>query len=132
MAAIADRRDETTLAAVPGRTIARQVAWLALPVLVEQALLYLVTLSDTVLTGRYLTVAHLAAVTNAGYLMWFLGSLMMLVSAGATALVARLDRRGRSRGGLPDRRAGDRPGVDRRAGAPDGGPGRGPRRWSGR
>ena len=67
----------------------RQVAWLALPVLVEQALLYLVTLSDTVLTGRFLTVAHLAAVTNAGYLMWFLGSLMMLVSAGATMAWAR-------------------------------------------
>jgi putative MATE family efflux protein len=98
MAAIVDRRE---LAAVPGRTIAGQVAWLALPVLVEQALLYLVGLSDTVLTARFLEVDHLAAVTNAGYLMWFLGSVMMLVSAGATALVARLigagDRQGACR-----------------------------------
>ncbi len=90
MAAIADCRDETMLAAVPGRTIARQVVWLAVPVLVEQALLYLVGLSDTVLTARFLSVDHLAAVTNAVYLMWFLGSLMIVVSVGATALVARL------------------------------------------
>ncbi|MBX6312521.1 MAG: MATE family efflux transporter [Isosphaeraceae bacterium] len=78
------------LAAVPGASIARQVIWLALPVLVEQALLYLVGFSDTVLTGRYLRVEHLAAVTVSSYLLWFLGSLLIVVSAGATALVARL------------------------------------------
>src|SRR4051794_37382447 len=76
--------------AVPGSTIARQVAWLAAPVLVEQALHYLVGLSDTILTGRYLSEDHLAAVTVASYLLWFLGSLLTIVSVGATALVARM------------------------------------------
>ena len=73
----------------PEGSIARQVLWLAGPVLVEQALLYLVGLSDTLLTGRYLSEEHLAAVTVATYLLWFLGSLMTIISVGATALVAR-------------------------------------------
>ena len=60
------------------------------PVLVEQSLLYLVGFSDTLLTGRYLSEDHLAAVTVASYLLWFLGSLLTIVSVGATALVARL------------------------------------------
>jgi putative MATE family efflux protein len=76
--------------AVPGGTIARQVLWLAAPVLVEQALLYMVSFSDTLLTGRYLRVEHLAAVTVSSYLLWFLGSILIVVSAGGTALVARL------------------------------------------
>lgn len=82
--------NETQTLALPGATIARQVTTLAGPVLVEQALLYLVGLSDTVLTGRYLSEEHLAAVTVATYLLWFLGSILTLVSVGATALVARL------------------------------------------
>jgi putative MATE family efflux protein len=81
---------ETLPLSVPGATIARQVVWLAAPVLVEQALLYLVGLSDTILTGRYLSEDHLAAVTVASYLLWFLGSLMTVVSVGGTALVARM------------------------------------------
>lgn len=76
--------------AIRGRSIAGQVLRLAGPVLVEQVLLYLVGLSDTILTGRYLAVEHLAAVTVGSYLLWFLGSLLIVVSAGATALVARL------------------------------------------
>ncbi len=95
-----DRANALPLA-VPGGSIIRQVGWLALPVLIEQALLYLVGFSDTVLTGRYLAVEHLAAVTVSSYLFWTLGSLMMIVSAGGTALVARLvgggDREGASR-----------------------------------
>ena len=67
-----------------------QVYRLATPVLIEQALLYLVGLSDTILAGRYLSEEHLAAITVASYLFWFLGSLMTVVSVGATALVARL------------------------------------------
>src|SRR5262249_23578635 len=93
--AIADRVEAPPPLAVPGRTIARQVVWLAAPVLVEQALLYMVGFSDTVLTGRYLRVEHLAAVTVSSYLLWFLGSLMIVVSSGATALVARLFGAGR-------------------------------------
>ena len=72
------------------RSMGAQVLWLATPVLIEQALLYLVGLSDTVLAARYLREGQLAAITNATYLLWFLGSLMTVVSVGATALVARL------------------------------------------
>src|SRR5262249_37844309 len=50
---------------------------------------YLVGLSDTLLTGRYLSAEHLAAVTVGTYLLWFLASLLTIVSVGATALVAR-------------------------------------------
>src|SRR3954470_8693970 len=75
---------------VPGATVPGQVVWLAGPVLVEQSLLYLVGLSDTILTGRYLSEEHLAAVTVASYLLWFMASLLTVVSVGATALVARL------------------------------------------
>ena len=71
---------------IPGSSIVRQVTWLALPVLIEQVLLYLVGLSDTILTGRYLSEEHLAAVTVAGYLLWFMGSLLTVVSVGATVL----------------------------------------------
>jgi putative MATE family efflux protein len=75
---------------LPSGSMVRQVVWLAGPVLVEQALLYLVGLSDTLLTGRYLSKEDLAAVTVDTYLLWFLGSLMTIISVGATALVARM------------------------------------------
>ena len=39
------------LLAIPGSTIARQVLWLAAPVFVEQSLLYLIGLSDTIVAG---------------------------------------------------------------------------------
>lgn len=74
---------------VTSRAIAAQVMHLAWPVLIEQVLLYLVGFSDTLLTGRYLAVDDLAAVTVSSYLLWFLGSLMMVASAGGTTLVAR-------------------------------------------
>jgi putative MATE family efflux protein len=78
-----------------------QILSLVWPVLIEQFLLYLVGLSDTILTGRLLGVSDLAAVTVCSYLSWFLGSMMIIVSAGATAVVARLvgsgDRRGAER-----------------------------------
>jgi MATE family, multidrug efflux pump len=87
--------EETRTLAIPGSSLARKVLWLAGPVLVEQSLLYLVMLSDTLLTGRFFSEEHLAAVTVAGYLLWFLGSLMTLVSVGGTALVARMIGAGR-------------------------------------
>lgn len=68
-----------------GRSIRR----LATPVLIEQFLLYLVGFSDTLLAGLYLHSEELAAVTVAGYLLWFLTSLSTVVAAGATAIVAR-------------------------------------------
>jgi putative MATE family efflux protein len=61
-----------------------------MPVVVEQALLYLVGLSDTILAGRYLAADYLAGVTVASYLLWVVGSLLTIVSVGATALVARM------------------------------------------
>ncbi|WP_435010637.1 MATE family efflux transporter [Tundrisphaera lichenicola] len=87
---IAERAEDWEALAVPGGSMARQVLFLAGPVLVEQSLLYLVGLSDTILTGRYLAEAHLAAVAVSTYLLWFLGSVMTIVSVGATALVARM------------------------------------------
>ena len=54
---------ELPLSAIPGRTIPGQVLWLAAPVFVEQSLLYLIGLSDTILAGRYLSAEHLAGVT---------------------------------------------------------------------
>jgi putative MATE family efflux protein len=90
MATVSRPREDAPALAVHGKTIAGQVGWLALPVFIEQLLLYLVGLSDTVLTGHFLAVAHLAAVTVCAYLIWFLGSMMTVVSAGATALVARM------------------------------------------
>lgn len=75
---------------VSARALAHQIGYLAGPVLIEQTLLYLVGLSDTLLTGRYLSEEHLAAVTVSTYLLWFLASLLTIVSVGATALVARL------------------------------------------
>lgn len=70
--------------------IARRVLALAGPVMVEQTLLYLVGLSDTLLAARYLSEEYLAGVTVSSYLLWVVGSLLTVVSVGATALVARL------------------------------------------
>ncbi len=75
---------ETTLGIV-GRVLG-----LSVPVVVEQSLLYLVGLSDTLLAGRYLSEDFLAGVTVSSYLLWVVGSLLTIVSVGATALVARL------------------------------------------
>src|SRR5947209_6481913 len=87
---IAERAEDWAADRPPGGSIARQGLFLSGPVLVEQSLLYLVGLSDTILTGRYLAESHLAAVAVAAYLLWFTGSLMTIVSVGATALVARM------------------------------------------
>jgi putative MATE family efflux protein len=77
-------RDDTS-----GWGLAGIVLSLAGPVLIEQFLLYLVGLSDTVLAGRFLSVTDLAAVTVANYLLFFCASILVVVSAGATALVSR-------------------------------------------
>lgn len=86
---------------LPRSTLRRQVAALAAPVLVEQVLVYLVGFSDTLLAGRYLDTDSLAAVTVSSYLLWFAQSLLVVASAGGTAIVARLVG------------AGDRPGAAR-------------------
>jgi len=81
--------DEGMKLAIPGGTIPRQVLWLAGPIFIEQSLLYLIGLSDTVVAGRYLSPEHLAGVTVASYLIWFLGTIFTIASVGGTALVAR-------------------------------------------
>jgi putative MATE family efflux protein len=80
------------------------VLMLAWPTLVQQLLVFAVNLFDGLMAGRFQNVpgqeqiATQAAQTTANYLAWFLSSCTILVSVGATALVARLlgggDRRG--------------------------------------
>jgi putative MATE family efflux protein len=77
------------------RQIWRQVLALALPALAQQYLSLLVRLSDQYLADRFelpdptLRDTYLSALTTAGYLYWFVSSYSILVSVGATALVAR-------------------------------------------
>jgi putative MATE family efflux protein len=72
----------------------RLVLILAVPYWAQQFLYLIVSLWDSYLAGRYLglsgdlSVAGQAAQTNANYLQWFIMSFAVLVSAGATALVA--------------------------------------------
>jgi putative MATE family efflux protein len=72
----------------------RKVLILAIPSWGQQFLQLAVTLSDGLLAGRFVefagsqSVAGQAAQTNANYLQWFIGSFAVLVSAGATAMVA--------------------------------------------
>ncbi len=68
----------------------RSVLFLAWPVLAQQAMTFLVNLSDRVLAGRFEPeVTFLAAQTTAGYLSWFVNSYTVFVTVGSTALVAR-------------------------------------------
>ena len=72
------------------------VLMLAWPVLLQQLLVFAVNLFDGLMAGRFQNVgpaeqiATQAAQTTANYLAWFLSSCSILVSVGATALVARL------------------------------------------
>jgi putative MATE family efflux protein len=72
----------------------RVVLRLALPVLAQQFLVLLVTLSDRWLAGHLQEgaadpAAFQAAQTTANYLAWCISSYIVLVSVGSTALVAR-------------------------------------------
>ncbi len=77
------------------KTIGRQVLALALPALAQQYLHLLVRLSDQYLADNFQLpdpeerAIYLSALTTAGYLYWFVSSYTVLVSVGATALVAR-------------------------------------------
>ena len=62
---------------------------LAIPVLVEQSLHVLVSISDMVLTGQYFDQSHLAAVNLMSYLLWLITDLFLSVGIGSTALTAR-------------------------------------------
>ena len=69
--------------------VLRPLLRLALPVLVEQLLNFLVVISDTALAGRYLKQQHVAAMTMVAYVMWLIPVLFATVGIGATALIAR-------------------------------------------
>lgn len=88
------------------RPLWRAVLLLALPVLAQQFLVLVVSLSDRFLAGRFAGVSEVAAEatelertpqqvayqsaqTTANYLAWFISSYTVLVSVGSTALVAR-------------------------------------------
>lgn len=76
-----------SVVAAPG--VARALFRLALPVLAEQFLSMLVGLSDTLLTGHYLSQQHLAAINQAGYTAWLFFTFFTVITVGATAMVAR-------------------------------------------
>lgn len=75
--------------AVEAPGVSRALFRLALPVLAEQFLSMLVGLSDTLLTGHYLTQQHLAAINQGGYTAWLFFTFFTVVTIGATAMVAR-------------------------------------------
>ena len=78
-----------------GHSMAWRVLTLTLPVLAQQLLVLIVNLSDRYLAGhlvvadRSMQAAYQAAQTSAKYLTWFVSSYTVLVSVGATAVVAR-------------------------------------------
>jgi putative MATE family efflux protein len=78
----------------------RLVLWLAWPVLVQQLLVLIVTLSDRYLAGKTEHVAYQAAQTTCFYLSWVITSFTILVSVGSTALVARFVGAGDHAGAL--------------------------------
>jgi putative MATE family efflux protein len=109
----ASEPDEPPPMAVPVNKLldSRRPTWLlvlslAWPVLLQQLLAFAVSLFDGLVAGRFQEVsgaeqiASQAAQTTANYIAWFLTSFTILVSVGATALVARLygagDRRAAS------------------------------------
>src|SRR6478752_3357410 len=73
----------------------RAVLALALPALAQQYLYLVVRLSDQYLADHFelpdpaKRPTYLAALATAGYLYWFVSSYTIIVSVGATALVAR-------------------------------------------
>lgn len=69
-------------------TLNRTVFLLAVPVLCEQFLSYLVTMTDTWLSGRISREATMA-IGLASYVSWLASMLFALVGTGTTALVAR-------------------------------------------
>lgn len=75
--------------------IGRAVLALALPALAQQYLYLVVRLSDQYLADNFdlpdpaQRPTYLAALATAGYLYWFVSSYTVIVSVGATALVAR-------------------------------------------
>jgi putative MATE family efflux protein len=70
-------------------TLFKPILLLAWPVFLEQLLVLMVGLVDTLLTGWYLQTHHMAAMGQMAYLLWMIPALMSVVSIGTTAVVAR-------------------------------------------
>ena len=62
---------------------------MALPVVIEQLMIMLVTWTDHYLTAQYLETHHLAAINLMAYVLWVLPSIFAAIGVGATALVSR-------------------------------------------
>lgn len=71
-----------------GGDLRKTILFLALPVLTEQLLNFLVGFVDTFLSGR-LSMAATSAIGTAAYVNWLVELLFSLVGTGTTALVAR-------------------------------------------
>ena len=67
----------------------RLVIALALPVLAQQGLHFVVLMSDRFLAGQLADTSVQAAQTTAHYVAWFINCYTVLVTVGSTALVAR-------------------------------------------
>jgi putative MATE family efflux protein len=74
-----------------GPSLLRQLLWLAMPILAEQALHSVVGLTDVYLAGhlRRDAVAATAAIGSIAYILWLLGLIAGAIGTGSTALVAR-------------------------------------------
>jgi len=70
-------------------TLLKPILLLAWPVFLEQLLVLMVGLVDTLLTGRFLETHHMAAMGQMAYLLWMMPAMMSMVSIGTTAVVAR-------------------------------------------
>ncbi len=81
-------RDRPSAPQITTISVWREVARLAGPALAQQGLLFAIRTYDQYLTGQF-SPAHQAALTTANYIYWFVVSYAVIVTAGATALVAR-------------------------------------------
>lgn len=81
-----DMRD--ALGTLPTGSLNRQVIVLALPMLGEQLLSYMVGLVDTFLAG-HISKEAIAAVGTASYLGWLINLTFALVGVGAAAIISR-------------------------------------------
>ena len=74
---------------VNSKTNMRPMLRLALPVVIEQLMIMMVTWTDHYLTAQHLETPHLAAINLMAYVLWVLPSIFAAIGVGATALVSR-------------------------------------------
>ncbi|MBL8877973.1 MAG: MATE family efflux transporter [Phycisphaerales bacterium] len=79
---------QPTIGTLPPGSVNRQVVVLALPMLGEQLLSYMVGLVDTLLAG-HISKEAIAAVGTGSYLGWMINLTFALVGVGAAAIISR-------------------------------------------